>query len=119
MEPTRESINQFTKYNKSEANEGGFDLEAVELLKKEYFAWQAKQSWHELEIADVENELIDFEGGSESKKELDQRLGQLKQEFEMMEMAKKDCLKKLLAFKSTPAYQEYVLKNFNPQGREN
>ncbi len=114
-----ESINQFIKYNKPGADKGAFDLEAVELLKKEYFAWQAKQSWHELEIADVESELIDFKGEGESKKEISQRLSQLKWELEKIKEAKKSCSEKLLGFKSTPAYQKHVLKNFQPQGREN
>lgn len=121
MTPSPESIDQFTKYNQSspEKIEDTFNLEAVELLTKEYAAWQAKQSWNELEIDYIESELVDFKGEPEKEEEMKQDVKRLRRELEEIKKEKIACSKKLLAYKSTPAYQEQVLKNFQPQGREN
>ena len=94
-------------------------MEAVELLKREYDAWQAKQSWNELEIDYIESELVDFGGGVEKEEEMRQDVKRLRRELEEIKREKRQCSEKLLTYKSTPAYQEHVLKNFRPQGREN
>ena len=89
------------------------------MLQKEFTAWQAKQSWHELEIDYIESEIVDFGGGLEKREEMEQQLIQLKRELEEIKKAKKSCSEKLLAHKSTPAYQEQILKNFSSSDREN
>jgi len=137
MEPSRESIREFVRYNAPEKLKGALCLEKIKALEDELIELNAMQFLRKQKIAacqkilevpeeELKKRMMTRVPGArnhdesltpeaEFKKEASAEADKLSQELQEIEGDQQRCLEGISALKATEEYQMDVLKKHNPR----